>query len=136
MICAAVILGALACLAWWALPKTRQIGDSKIFSESAVKERTEQIIGMFDKKDYKGLQEYVTEPMREVMEEKVMEQNRQYIGSDWGEPEGISSIYMAEISQFGGRYAVVQATAAYENVSVVYTLSFDEDMKLAGFYMR
>ena len=43
---------------------------------------------------------------------------------------------MSEIRQRGQRYAVVQVAVMYENVEVTYTITFDENMKLAGLYMK
>ena len=43
---------------------------------------------------------------------------------------------MSEIRQNGQRYVVVQVAVTYENVNVTYTITFDENMKLAGLYMK
>ena len=44
--------------------------------------------------------------------------------------------YATEVIQNGEHYAIAQVTVSYENVNVVYTLTYDADMKLAGLYMR
>ena len=51
-------------------------------------------------------------------------------------PVSYGKIYSVESSQLGKTYAVVQMSVAYKNVSATYTLSFDEDMKLAGMYIK
>lgn len=43
---------------------------------------------------------------------------------------------MQEVQQMGQSFAVCQTTVIYENVTVVYTITFDEEMNLAGLYMR
>ena len=43
---------------------------------------------------------------------------------------------MDEMSQHGNLYAFAQQEAKYENVTVVYSLTFDENMKLVGLYIR
>ena len=132
-----VILLLLAMLIWWALPKTRYLSDSKAFSEEPVQERAELILELFNRGDYAALQDYEIEQMQEVMVEETMEQMKAlYIGSDWGEMRNIGNVYLAELSQMGRKYAVVQMTVSYENVNVTYTMTFDEDLKLTGFYMR
>ena len=132
-----VILFLVAMLVWWALPKQKFLSDSKTFSEELVQERAELILELFNQKDYAALQEYQIEQMQELMVEETMEQMKaQYIGSDWGEMRNIGNIYSVEISQMGKKYATIQMTVSYENVNVTYTMTFDEDLKLAGFYMR
>lgn len=131
-----VILLLLAMLVWWVLPKTKPLSDSKTFSEDLVQERAELILELFNQKDYAALQEYQIEQMQELMVEETMEQMKaQYIGSDWGEMRNIGNIYSVEVSQMGRKYVVLQMTVSYENVSVTYTMTFDEELKLAGFYM-
>lgn len=34
------------------------------------------------------------------------------------------------------KYVVGQVTVNYENTNVTYTITFDEDLKLAGLYMK
>lgn len=132
-----VILFLMIMLVWWALPKTKLLSDSRIFSEEPVQERAELILELFDQGDYAALQDYQTEQMQELMVEETMEQIKtMYIGSDWGEMRNIGNVYSLELSQMGKKYAVVQMTVSYENVNVTYTMTFDEDLKLSGFYMR
>lgn len=132
-----VILFLMIMLVWWALPKTKLLSDSRTFSEEPVQERAELILELFDQGDYAALQDYQTEQMQELMVEETMEQIKtMYIGSDWGEMRNIGNVYSLELSQMGKKYAVVQMTVSYENVNVTYTMTFDEDLKLSGFYMR
>ncbi len=44
--------------------------------------------------------------------------------------------YISEVSQINQHYVIGQVTAAYENVSITYTITLDEDMKWAGLYMK
>ncbi|MCF2641866.1 MAG: DUF3887 domain-containing protein [Lachnospiraceae bacterium] len=66
----------------------------------------------------------------------MIEDARRQVGSDWGEIQSFGDFYMSEIRQRGQRYAVVQVAVMYENVEVTYTITFDENMKLAGLYMK
>lgn len=132
-----VIILLLVMLVWWALPKTKFLIDSKVFSEEMVLDRAELILELFNQGDYAALQNYEIEQMQELMVEETMEQMKAlYIGSDWGEMRKIGNIYSVEVSQMGRKYVVLQMTVSYENVNVTYTMTFDEDLKLAGFYMR
>ena len=50
--------------------------------------------------------------------------------------QSIVKVYMQGLKQKGKVMVVTQVDAVYENVSVVYTISFDEDLRLGGLYMR
>lgn len=135
----AVMLAALALLAllvWWALPKARYLSESKIFSEAEVQERAELILALFHEEDGVGMQPYLSESMSEIMTQENMVQMKLLIGDEWGEMNNTGNSYLMEISQMGKRYAMVQMTVSYEKTSVTYTMTFDKDMKLAGFYLK
>ncbi len=135
----AVVLALLALLAaavWWALPKMKYLSDSNVFSADEVQEQAERILTLFNEDDPAGMQPYLSEQMREIMTGENMEQMKLFIGPDWGKMNGIGNVYSMEISQMGKRYATVQMTVSYEKVSVTYTMSFDTDLNLAGFYLK
>lgn len=130
------VLAVLASLVWWALPKSRYLSDSKTFSEEQVRERAELVVTLFGQEDYAGLQPYLTSEMAELMSEETIAQIKLYIGDDWGEMLNIGNVYLMEISQFGQKAAVVQMTVSYEKVAVTYTINLDEDLQVAGFYLK
>lgn len=101
-----------------------------------VEEQVKQVITELDSNDFETLRAGVTEAVQNVLSLKIMEDVRAKIGDDWGEFRSFGNIYMSEIRQRGQLYAAAQTTASYENVSVTYTILFDEDMKLAGLYMK
>ena len=43
---------------------------------------------------------------------------------------------MDEMNQHGNVYAFAQQEVKYENVTVIYSLTFDENMNLVGLYIR
>ena len=61
---------------------------------------------------------------------KIIPEGKASISNDFGKFISYGKIYTAEQKQLGVTYAVVQMNLSYENVSVTYTISFDEDMKL------
>lgn len=130
------VLAVLSALVWWALPKSRYLSDSKTFSEEQVRERAELVVTLFGQEDYAGLQPYLTSEMAELMSEETIAQIKLYIGEDWGEMLNIGNVYLMEISQFGQKAAVVQMTVSYEKVAVTYTINLDEDLQVAGFYLK
>lgn len=130
------VLIILAALIWWALPKTRYLSDSRTFSEEEVRERAERIIEYFNAEDYEGLQPYLSPQMESYMSQVDMAQMKLYIGDDWGEMINVGNAYLLEISQLWQKYAMVQITVSYEKVGVTYTMNFDRDLKLAGFFLK
>ena len=130
------VLFVLAALVWWVLPKSKYLSDSKVFSEEQVRERAELVIKLFNEEDYAELQPYLTKEMDEFMSQETMKQLKLYIGDDWGAMTNVGNIYLMEISQMGQKYAVVQMTVSYEKVGMTYTMNFDKDLKLGGFYLK
>ena len=65
-----------------------------------------------------------------------LEDIKGYVGEDWGALLNMGSAYMVEIREKGKNYAVVQINAAYENVGVTYTLTYNQEMELYGFYVK
>ena len=74
--------------------------------------------------------------MREVLEDMPLPGIGDFIGGDWGEPISMGNMYMAEIRERNRVYATAQVTVSYENVNVTYTISFNRQMELYGFYVR
>ncbi len=132
-----MIFVMLAAVVYWALPKAIAIEDSKIFEKEETEELAKEVIRLFNEEDYDKLHTYSIEKMKEVLNKESMDEIKEvYIGEDWGAFETYGNIYMAQISQMQKKSVAVQIGARYENVNVTYTLYFNEDMKLEGFWMR
>lgn len=130
---AAVCLGSLL---YWIFPKQSAIEESRIFEKEEVLQDTEEMITLFGEKDYEALRTHSTDRLKSSMTAEVLEPAKEMLGEDWGDFQSFGKSYIAEIRQMGKRMAVVQMNVAYEHASVTYTLSFDEDGRLAGFYMK
>ena len=61
---------------------------------------------------------------------------RETFSDDWGERKQFGAVYMIEVIQANKHLAVGEMTVTYENVSVTYRLTYDEDMHFAGIYVR
>lgn len=132
----ALVVAVLAVFAYWAFPKSRDIGDSKVFTAYEVERYSTAVIDAFSRGDYDTLETFYSREMRESVTREMLEQVKPAIGDDWGEYRGVGTAYMAELSQRSREYVVVQMNATYENVSVTYTLTFNSEMELVGFYMK
>ena len=105
-------------------------------------ERTEvetainEIIDCLDKSDYSKLQSRADAQMAKVLNEKDMKAAKASISNNFGNRKNIESITYQDVIQNNNKYTVCQAYVDYENVSVIYTISFDTNKKLAGLYMK
>lgn len=132
----AAALVVVAAAVYWFLPKGAEIGTSGKFEQAVVEERIKAVVQELNEKDYEALQENAIELMKPYLTEETMEAAKKQTAADWGEFKSFGTVYMAEISQMGKQSVVGEVTATYENASVTFRISFDEDMKLAGLYMR
>ena len=121
---------------YWMLPKERNIEDSKVFDAAQVQSRAEEVIALFSAEEYETLEGYASEELREALAGTSFSVIRGYIGEDWGELQSMGRIYMVEIRERNKAYAAVQVNVSYENVNVTFTLSFNRQMELYGFYVR
>lgn len=128
----AVAAGTVYCM----LPKMSAIEDSRYFDAAKVRSSTEEVIRLFGEEEYGALEALASREMREVLEDTPLPGIRDFIGGDWGEPISMGNMYMAEIHERNRVYATAQVTVSYENVNVTYTISFNRQMELYGFYVR
>ncbi len=132
----AAVIVLLALLIYWAVPKTKDIADSRIFDRKEVLSEAESVIALLDEEDYEALEDYMTEQLAEVLADGELDKAKDMVSKEFGAFLRYTYEEAVEVTQQGQKFAVVQMSASYENVSVVYTLSFDEEMRLAGIYMR
>lgn len=128
------VLVFLSVLAWWMIPKPAALGDD--LSQEAVTASVEKVVVMLNQNDFDGLQELAVDELKSKLTQETMDEVRKGISEDWGEMQSIGKVYMQGLKQKGKVMVVTQVDAVYENVSVVYTISFDEDLRLGGLYMR
>lgn len=132
-----LILGLSVTGIYLLLPKTFALDDSNIFDKKAVISQAETIIDLLNSNDYETIKnQYAATKMAKALNAATIDDAKKQIGSDWGAFQSFTSIYTAETKQMGNQFAVVQITALYEIRSVTYTISFDEDMKLVGLFMK
>lgn len=131
-----LILVVLVCFVYWILPRGIDIENSVYFNKTQVENAMKETIELLDSGDYIALQENAIAQMQTVLNEESMEGAKKQISGDWGERLQFGNSYIAEIVQQNTHYAVGEITVTYDNVSVVYRLTFNENMQLAGLYMR
>lgn len=131
---AVLVLLLFAVFVWWMLPKPADLSGN--FSQEVIAGQVEEVIALLEQNDFEALQERSINEMRPLLTQETIDKVRMGISGDWGERQALGTVYAQGISQKGKLIIVTQTDAIYENISVVYTISFDRDLKLAGLYMR
>lgn len=118
------------------LPKSYDIEKSKYFNKAVVEEAMKETVELLDVGDYAALQENAITEIKPSLNSELIEGTKKNMSEDWGERKQFGAIYLAEYVQGNTHFAVGEITVTYENISVIYRLTYDKDMKLAGLYMR
>ncbi len=132
----AVLLLAVGIFLYWWLPKAKWVGPEGGDKETRAKERAQEVVELLDAGDYDALKENAIVLMEDYLTPEYMGGVKAQLSSDWGERVSVGTGYVVEVSQQGQMYQVVELQVVYENVSVIYSITLDEKLRLAGLYMR
>lgn len=133
-IAAALVL--LAVFIYWMLPKGKDIEQSKYFDKARVEAAMKETIELLDAGEFESLQENAIPQMKAFLNEEEMGKVKGKMADDWGERQQFGAVYAAELVQGNVHFAVGEITVTYDNITVTYRLTYDEDMRLAGLYVR
>ena len=138
IIIAAIIAGVflLGSCVWWIFPRPYDIEDNELLSEEAVDAQVEMVITLLDDNDFETLRAMSVDKLQNTLTQEIVDKARNMISDDWGEREKIGSTYAQGMKQSGKIFVVTQTDVMYENVGAVYTITFDENLRLSGLYMR
>lgn len=132
----ALALFFLGMAGYWLFPKTVDIEKSRYFDKEEVEAAMKETVELLDAEEYAALQENATAQMQSLLNAETRESMRETLSDDWGERRQFGAVYLVEVVQGNRHLAVGEMTVTYENVSVTYRLTYDEDMRLAGIYVR
>lgn len=122
--------------AMWMLPVAHDLESSDVFSKEEVESTLKEVIELLDQGDYAALEAMSDPRMAPAFQGDRMNEAKAMVCADFGERTGFGTIYASEVIQQNRRMAVCQVNVSYENTSITYTVTFDEDMKLIGLYMK
>ncbi len=107
------------------------------FDESAVIEKGKEFVTMLNEDDYEACAEWFSDTMKEEADAEDLHKIVQDKIGDPGAFESFTDISASGTSQDGKDYAICVVLAKYENKEKVqYNVTFDTDMKIAGFYCK
>ena len=131
-----VMIAVIIAFAAWSLPKPKDITSSTVFSKNEVDNSFMEVIDLLDEGNYPKLQEKSTPQMKTIFDGDSMDKIKAQMCDDFGDRTTVGTIYEQEIIQQGKHFAICQVNVSYENINITYTITFDENMKLAGLYMK
>lgn len=112
------------------------IEDGVIDDEKA-KVNAKEIIKLFSEGNYKFISDkYATSTMKKYFTEEVMEEAKKQVADDFGKLISYGQPYTCIVEQDGVQYIRCDCTCSYENVSVTYTIVFNEKYRLDGFFIK
>lgn len=120
----------------WMQKQNGGLENSEIFSSEVVEAEMKKVIELLNKEDYDALHEISDDTMKEFLTPEVWGDAKVQFSENWGALEKLGTIYLSEAEQNGLPMAAGQVKATYENVKVTYTIVFDEEMQLAGLYIK
>lgn len=135
-VCVALVLMLLAAGVKWMLPSVRDLESSAVFSKTEVESTLKEVITLLDEGDFSALQTMATEQMAPALQEHTFRDAKAKLCDDFGDRIGFGTIYSNEVVQLNRHWAVCQINVSYENTSITYTITFDDNMKIAGLYMK
>lgn len=112
---------------------------SEKFDEAEVKATAEKLVDFVNAGDVDG---FCSVPMSAEMKETMTPENTksvfdQYLGNKGAFVEYISNTVVGVTNQSTGEAcAAAVVVVKYENQKVTYTISYDTDMNLIGFYIK
>lgn len=131
-----LVIVILIAVIYWRRPQMSDISESTVFQEEQVKTQAEEIITLYSNDDFQAVVAYMDDEMKQVLNASTLQYAKDQTNQDFGKLLAFGTMYMTEIRQNGSVYAMVQVNVSYTNTSITYTITFDENMKLAGFFLK
>ena len=110
---------------------------SSEFDPEEVEELAISVVEMVNNEDTEGIKSLCNDEMKKAMTDDIFDQVSDTL-KEFGEYKEISKIDLTEVKDKATKkpIAVAVLKVKYTNKQVMYTISFDTDMKLAGLYLK
>lgn len=130
-----VVILSIVLLFNYFVPKSSSIDESKIFDIEVLNQKVELVIDCLNTDNYEQLMTFSNDLMKQSLGYEELNSAILSLG-ELGDFKSITRTNFSEVKNKKEIMAVGEIVALYEQKSVTYTISFDEDMKLAGLYMK
>lgn len=131
----AVVVIIMSCLFNYFVPESYPINESEIFDENTLNEQVQVVVNCLNADDYDELMNMSDDLIKQSLSHEDLKSVIKTLG-ELGDFKSITRINFVEVKNRGEVMAVGEVVALYDQKSVTYTISFDEDMKLVGLYMK
>jgi len=107
----------------------------------ATYETAEKVISLVSNDEIDTLyDEYAAESFKGALDKEELIEKvvaaKDSLNKDWGDFQKITSHYERTVKQNGKYYSNYEIVALYENLSVTYTLAFEQEGKMTALYMK
>ena len=106
------------------------------FDAQVVEQHVMATITRFEKDDIAGLQAEATTGLRPHLTAEQVTGAKAEFAPKWGARAGVGKPLMTAGKEDGKWYVICELAVGYKATAVVYRLTYDENMKLAGFFVR
>lgn len=106
------------------------------FDVQVVEQHVMATIDRFEKDDITGLQREATQELRPHLTAEQVTGAKVEFAPKWGARGGVGKPLMTAGKEDGKWYVICELAVGYKATAVVYRLTYDENMKLAGFFVR
>lgn len=106
------------------------------FDEKVLEQHVMATVARFEKGDIDGLQAEATQDMRAQLTADQVNAAKAQFAPKWGARVSSGKMYMTSGQENGAWYAVCEIAVGYKETVVVYRLSYDANMNLAGIFIR
>ena len=106
------------------------------FDQQTVAQHMMATIERFERDDATGLQVEATQELRPHLTTEQIAGAKAEFAPKWGARVSSGKMYMTSGQENGAWYAVCEIAVGYKETAVVYRLSYDANMNLAGIFIR
>ena len=106
------------------------------FDVQVVEQHVMATITRFEKDDITGLQAEATAELRPHLTAEQVTGAKAEFAPKWGARAGVGKPLMTAGKEGDKWYVICELAVGYKATAVIYRLSYDENMKLAGFLVR
>ena len=119
-----------------AAAQTETAQEETPFDVQVVEQHVMATIDRFEKDDITGLQREATQELRPHLTAEQVAGAKAEFAPKWGARGGVGKPLMTAGKEDGKWYVICELAVGYKATAVVYRLTYDENMKLAGFFVR
>ena len=119
-----------------AAPAAEQAAEETPFDVQVVEQHVMATVARFEKGDIDGLQAEATQDMRAQLTADQVNAAKAQFAPKWGARVSSGKMYMTAGQENGAWFAVCEIAVGYKETAVIYRVSYDANMNLAGIFIR